>query len=137
MSMRPYSCIAASTTRLTLSGSLTSVGTKRQVPPLLETAARAASPLDASNSAMTTRAPSCANSSTHARPMPAPPPVMIATFPASLLARSLIRTLQFGNVVGLGLFMERGELDAAEIMVGIERTNPRIVTGHDALDGAA
>ncbi len=53
------------------------------------------------------------------------------------MIRSLVKTRKVGNVVRLGLFMERGELDAAEIVIGIERTNPRIVTGHDALDGAA
>ncbi len=46
-------------------------------------------PVDSSRSAITTAAPSSANSSAVARPIPAPAPVITATFPASrFMARS-------------------------------------------------
>src|SRR5436190_23617431 len=85
----------------TLFRSVTAQGTKWASPPdgaaLARADAAAASPVLASISAMTTRAPSSANRSAVALPMPPPPPVMKATLPANRAIAELLASFDVAH----------------------------------------
>ena len=82
MWMAPKVATASAAIRATLASSETSVRTNSAVPPAFWMASAASRPVDSSRSAITTAAPSSANSSAVARPIPAPAPVITATLPA-------------------------------------------------------
>jgi hypothetical protein len=83
----PKRATVRATAASTLARSVTSQRANSASPPAFPAFARAASaaasPAAPSISAITTFAPSSTNRSAVARPMPPPPPVMNATFPAS------------------------------------------------------
>lgn len=84
MSSRLYFLIAASVIFLTLVAEDTSVLTKNALPPFLTISAATFLPLS-ERVAITTCAPSRANRSAIAFPMPFPAPVTMATFPRSCI----------------------------------------------------
>src|SRR5436853_516724 len=88
-SMRPRSARTRSTMRVRSACFVTSVGSASALPPTPRTSLAVRSPPSAFSSATTTSAPSRASSSAVARPMPWPPPVTMATLPASSLPWSL------------------------------------------------
>ena len=77
----PNAATASAAIRVTLGSSETSVCTKSARPPAFLICSWASRPVASSRSAITTAAPSSANNSAVARPIPAPAPVMTATFP--------------------------------------------------------
>src|SRR6267378_1027018 len=93
MSIRPNASIARPAIASTLARSATSVRTAIASKPWRFKSAATASAAIASISATTTFAPSLANPSAYALPMPCPPPVMIATLPAKrpAMLRSSLR----------------------------------------------
>src|SRR6266571_899645 len=82
MSIRPNASTARAAIASTLARSATSVRTAIASKPCRLRSTAAPSAAMASISAITIFAPSLANPSAYALPMPCPPPVMIATFPA-------------------------------------------------------
>src|SRR3989442_1640557 len=87
--MRPQSARTRSTMRVRSACFVTSVGSASALPPTPRTSLAVRSAPSAFSSATTTSAPSRASSSAVARPMPRPPPVTMATLPASSLPWSL------------------------------------------------
>ncbi len=89
MWIAPKAVMASAAIRVTLHSSATSVLTKSARPPAFWIVPAVSRPVASSRSAITTAAPSSAKSSAVARPIPAPAPVITATFPASrFMARS-------------------------------------------------
>ena len=88
MSSLPYAAIVSAISFFQSASDVTSVRTKRACRWLAEMSAATASPSFTSMSAMTTLAPSCANSRASASPMPWAPPVMIATLSLSRMMSS-------------------------------------------------
>src|SRR5271169_1594385 len=108
---------AASNTRSPTDGSVRSAATNVPLPPTSSKRCRTSSPARASRPVTTTDAPSLANRSAVARPIPWVEPVMIATSPAS---RSLTRGY-FGSdelVVGVAAGKHDG-LDLQELLVAL------------------
>ena len=95
MSIRPNASTARLAIASALARSATSVRTAIASKPWRFKSAATASAAIASISATTTFAPSVANPSAYALPMPCPPPVMIATLPAKrpAMLRSSLRGL--------------------------------------------
>ena len=90
-SSRPYLSTAARTIASASALSVTSPLAVAASPPPSPIFAAVSSALDSLRSATTTRAPSRANASADARPIPDPPPVTRATFPSSLIESLLWR----------------------------------------------
>ncbi len=82
-SMPPYSAAAAANIASSERGSVTSVRTNIAVPPASWIMPTVSLPPASSMSATTTDAPSAANASAVARPIPEPAPVTTATFPCT------------------------------------------------------
>src|SRR5579875_3716090 len=100
---------AASTAACTSPATATSARTKVTADP---SARSSAWPASASMSATTTRAPSSTNRSTVARPIPAPPPVTRATFPAN--APTFSGTSLNGDAADHAVLLELGNLLVAQ-----------------------
>ena len=83
-SSRPYVSTAAAIRFRTSSSFETSARMNVAAPPSASISRATAAPLSSCQSDTTTLAPSRANSSALARPMPEPPPVTIAVLPGSL-----------------------------------------------------
>src|SRR5262245_15590009 len=102
MSSLPKRSIVRDTARSQSPSSVTSSRTKRASPPCALISAATACPSASRMSPMTTRAPSRANSRASLAPMPRAPPLMSATFPASLMVTSLSRCPGRSAVRGAG-----------------------------------
>src|SRR2546428_4973704 len=81
---------------------VTSSRTNAALPPLAATSASTARPSASSTSPMTTCAPSRANIFASAAPMPRAPPLISATFPASLMSASRSRAHSYARLAPCG-----------------------------------
>jgi hypothetical protein len=103
MSRRPNASVARPTSARQSSGDATSVSTKSARPSCSPISATVRSPSGTFTSPITTAAPSAANATADARPMPVAPPVTIATLSSSRRMRLPIHNgpIALGDVLGL------------------------------------
>src|SRR5437879_1530007 len=98
----PKRCSASETAACQSASRVTSSRTKAALPPLAATSASTARPSASSTSPMTTCAPSRANILASAAPMPRAPPLISATFPASLMSASRSRAHSYARLARWG-----------------------------------